>query len=188
LRKLGELTNNDAFGSWLKRIVINNCLTHLRHNKFQFDDIHDYAPAEFPNDEETELNLDPAVVHDAIKELPKGGRTVLVLHALEGYNIVRLLRCWVFQSQHAKLNIREPWKCSPYNLKIKYMSVKLEKYLLEQRNKLDVESPDDDYIWKGIEKGSIVKKMQVIFRNERTGPEGYGILLRQCSLSFRLDI
>jgi RNA polymerase sigma factor (sigma-70 family) len=83
--KLGELTNNDAFGSWLKRIVINNCLTHLRHNKFQFDDIHDYAPAEFPDDEETELNLNPAVVHDAIKELPKGGRTVLVLHALEGY-------------------------------------------------------------------------------------------------------
>src|SRR5664279_2639990 len=89
--KLGELTNNDAFGSWLKRIVINNCLTHLRHHmlesprahspllaaesasikftlgdrrffvdcyeELQFDDIHDYAPAEFPDDEETELNL-----------------------------------------------------------------------------------------------------------------------------------
>src|SRR5664280_3742971 len=27
--KLEELTNKDAFGSWLKRIVINNCLTHL---------------------------------------------------------------------------------------------------------------------------------------------------------------
>jgi RNA polymerase sigma-70 factor (ECF subfamily) len=25
------------------------------------------------------------MVHDAIKELPKGGRTILVLHALEGY-------------------------------------------------------------------------------------------------------
>ena len=32
------------------------------------------------------------------------------------------------------------------------MSVKLDKYLVEQRNKLDVESPDDNNIWKGIEK------------------------------------
>lgn len=83
--KLGELTNKDAFGSWLKRIVINNCLTHLRHHKFEFDDINDYSPADFPNEEETELNLNPELVHNAIKDLPEGGRTVLVLHALEGY-------------------------------------------------------------------------------------------------------
>ena len=83
--KLGELTNHNAFGGWLKKIVINNCLTHLRHNKFEFDDINDYVPMAFNDDEETELNLNPALVHDAIKDLPKGGRTVLVLHALEGY-------------------------------------------------------------------------------------------------------
>lgn len=33
------------------------------------------------------------------------------------------------------------------------MSVKLEKYLSRERNNLDVESPDDDAIWKGIQKG-----------------------------------
>ncbi len=31
------------------------------------------------------LNLDPALVHNAIKELPDKGRAVLVLRALEGY-------------------------------------------------------------------------------------------------------
>jgi hypothetical protein len=30
------------------------------------------------------------------------------------------------------------------------MRVKLEKYLLHQRGKMDVETPDDDIIWKGI--------------------------------------
>ena len=30
--------------------------------------------------------IDPAVVHQAIKELPPKGRTVLVLRALEGYS------------------------------------------------------------------------------------------------------
>src|SRR5664280_200101 len=67
-------------------------------------------------------------------------------------NIVRLRSCWVFPSQHPKQNIKEPWKCSSFNLKIRYMSDKLEKYLVEQRNKLDVESPDYKSIWKGIER------------------------------------
>ena len=40
--KLNDLSNDKAFGSWLKRIVINNCITHLRRNKFEFDDIDDY--------------------------------------------------------------------------------------------------------------------------------------------------
>ncbi len=31
------------------------------------------------------------------------------------------------------------------------MSVKLEKYLLRQRRNMDVETPDDDLIWKGIQ-------------------------------------
>jgi hypothetical protein len=38
------------------------------------------------------------------------------------------------------------------------MSVKLEKYLVEHRNKLDVESPDDKKIWKGIERGFDTEK------------------------------
>jgi RNA polymerase sigma-70 factor (ECF subfamily) len=83
--KLTELTNDNAFGSWLKRIVINNCITHLRHNKFEFEDIEDHASLKYPDDEDAELNIDPALVHTAIKELPAGSRTILALHALEGY-------------------------------------------------------------------------------------------------------
>ena len=29
--------------------------------------------------------VDPALVHEAIKALPPGGRSILVMHALEGY-------------------------------------------------------------------------------------------------------
>jgi RNA polymerase sigma factor (sigma-70 family) len=83
--KLSELTSDNAFGSWLKKIVINNCVTHLRKNKFEFNDLEDYVSPDHSGDEEEELNIDPALVHNAIKELPQGGRTVLVLHALEGY-------------------------------------------------------------------------------------------------------
>jgi RNA polymerase sigma-70 factor (ECF subfamily) len=83
--KLGELTNDNSFGSWLKRIVINNCISHIRRNKIEFDDIDNHVSAEETSSEEEDLSIDPLVVHEAIKQLPGGGRTVLVLHALEGY-------------------------------------------------------------------------------------------------------
>jgi RNA polymerase sigma factor (sigma-70 family) len=83
--KLGELVSNNAFGSWLKRIVINNCITHIRNNRVNFDDIEGYVSVIPDVDDENEFCLDPAIVHDSIKNLPPGGRTVLVLHILEGY-------------------------------------------------------------------------------------------------------
>lgn len=83
--KLGELTSNNAFGSWLKRIVINNCISHIRRNKIEFDDIDDHQSVIGTDEGEEEFNIDPALVHNAIKDLPPGARTILVLHALEGY-------------------------------------------------------------------------------------------------------
>ncbi len=40
--RLGELKNKDAFGGWLKRIVINNCISLQRRKKIQFEEIDDY--------------------------------------------------------------------------------------------------------------------------------------------------
>ncbi len=82
--KLGELSSDNAFSSWLKRIVINNCITHLR-KRIILDDIGDHITIADDDNGEEELNIDPAIVHDAIKDLPAGGRTILVLHAMEGY-------------------------------------------------------------------------------------------------------
>jgi RNA polymerase sigma factor (sigma-70 family) len=83
--KLNELTNDSAFGSWLKRIVINNCISHIRRRKIYFADIEDYAPELLLSDDDDDLSIDPVIVHSAIKELPAGGRTILALHVLEGY-------------------------------------------------------------------------------------------------------
>jgi RNA polymerase sigma factor (sigma-70 family) len=83
--KLSELSNYNAFGSWLKRIVINNCISHIRKSKIEFDNIDNYAAFEYSDDEEPDLSIDPSMVHYAIRELPPQGRAILVLHALEGY-------------------------------------------------------------------------------------------------------
>jgi RNA polymerase sigma factor (sigma-70 family) len=83
--KLVELSSHNAFGYWLKRIVINNCITHIRNKRLVFDDIDEHTSLERPDEEEPDFRIDPAIVHNSIKGLPPGGRTIMVLHALEGY-------------------------------------------------------------------------------------------------------
>jgi RNA polymerase sigma factor (sigma-70 family) len=84
--RLGELQNRDAFGSWLKRIVINKCISLQRKNKIQFEEIDEYRHGEEDAPDQGLPRVDPALVHQAIRELPPKGRTVLVLRAMEGYS------------------------------------------------------------------------------------------------------
>jgi RNA polymerase sigma factor (sigma-70 family) len=83
--KLNELSAYNAFGSWLKRIVINNCITHIRNNRVVFEDIDNHFNLEHNDENEPGFSIDPSIVHHSIRGLPPGGRTILVLHALEGY-------------------------------------------------------------------------------------------------------
>ncbi|RLD71961.1 MAG: hypothetical protein DRI98_03595 [Bacteroidetes bacterium] len=84
--RLEELQNKDLFGSWLKRIVINNCISLQRKQKIAFEEIDEQRHGEVDEMDEGMPKVDPALVHRAIKELPNKGRTVLVLRALEGYS------------------------------------------------------------------------------------------------------
>ena len=84
--KLPDLQDDHAFGSWLKRIVVNNCVSFLRKSKVYFEDMSERIHAD--DFEETPLiedTIDPVKVHAAIKDLPPGARTILVMPALEGY-------------------------------------------------------------------------------------------------------
>jgi RNA polymerase sigma-70 factor (ECF subfamily) len=83
--KLSDLKSDASFGTWLKRIVINNCISFLRKNKIYFEDVDDLPAEEIATNHTLEKNASPALIHNAIKELPEGARTVLVLHSLEGY-------------------------------------------------------------------------------------------------------
>ncbi len=83
---LGELKNKDLFGSWLKRIVINNCISLQRKRKIAFEEIDEEKYGEQVEMGEGVPEVDPALVHGAIRELPPKARTVLVLRALECYS------------------------------------------------------------------------------------------------------
>jgi len=84
--RLEELKNKDLFGSWLKRIVINNCISLQRKRKIVFEEIDEERYGDVMEMDEEVPEVDPALVHVAIRELPEKGRMVLVLRALEGYS------------------------------------------------------------------------------------------------------
>ncbi len=85
-RNLKNFENKSTFGAWLKRIVINKCISHLRKNKLALVEI-ESGTFEKPNsynwDDYSANN--PEYIHQAIKELPEGSRVIFNLFALEGY-------------------------------------------------------------------------------------------------------
>jgi RNA polymerase sigma factor (sigma-70 family) len=83
--RLGELESPNAFSSWLKRIIINNSISFVRKKKIVFSDLEEGLGNSEDQADDFDRDTDPAIVHAAIKELPEGCRTVLVLYALEHY-------------------------------------------------------------------------------------------------------
>ena len=70
--------------SWLKTIVVNECLMLLRQRS-SFALVSDTEAAEVPVDEDALDQLSAEEIHDLIRQLPDGYRTVFNLYALEGY-------------------------------------------------------------------------------------------------------
>ena len=81
---LDSFRGESSFGSWLKRIVINQSITFLRKKKQDFLEIENI---QIPSDgnEENFPQIDPKLVHESIKSLPEKARVVLNLYLLEGY-------------------------------------------------------------------------------------------------------
>jgi RNA polymerase sigma factor (sigma-70 family) len=73
------------FGSWLKRIVVNKSINHLRNKKAVFADL-DNINVEVEDPEDDELpDIPIEAIHESIKSLPDKARVVLNLYLLEGY-------------------------------------------------------------------------------------------------------
>ncbi|MBX2840568.1 MAG: RNA polymerase sigma factor [Flammeovirgaceae bacterium] len=91
-RNIKSFKGEGTFGSWLKKIVINHAINHLRKKKLQFVDIDNIADGAANNisDEgkfdEKEIFLEVGKIKKAIKLLPDGYRIVFSLYLLEGYD------------------------------------------------------------------------------------------------------
>jgi RNA polymerase sigma-70 factor, ECF subfamily len=122
-RKLSTFRGESAFSTWLHRLAVNVVLMHLRKkglNEISLDEDFDDDTQDLPRKEygSEDLNLsgavDRAALEKAIRELPKGYRTIFVLHDVEGYEhneIAALIGCSIGNSKSqlhkARLKLRD---------------------------------------------------------------------------------
>lgn len=88
-RKLHLFEGRSSFGAWLKRIVINKCLSMLNKKQLFTEPIDERVMQEpdlVSGGYDAPFDLQPEQVHGAIKDLPEGCRVVFTLYQLEGYD------------------------------------------------------------------------------------------------------
>lgn len=91
---IATFRGQSTFGAWLKQIVVNRAINHLRSRRLDLVDLEsqrvghddgiDYADNE-PYDEDG-VQLEVERVRRALAQLPEGYRVVLSLYLFEGYD------------------------------------------------------------------------------------------------------
>lgn len=84
--KINQFQFQATFGAWLKKIVVNEALDHLRKSsKWIMQDIeHESIPEENEIDWDG-ISLKVEIVKRAVSSLPTGFRTIVNLYLFEGY-------------------------------------------------------------------------------------------------------
>jgi RNA polymerase sigma-70 factor (ECF subfamily) len=95
---IGSFQYKSTFGAWLKKIVINKSINHLRKKKMDLIDMDKTNIGSLPeqdSSDENEVELKVEEIKKAVRLLPNGYRTVLTLYLFEGYDheeIAEILR------------------------------------------------------------------------------------------------
>ena len=107
---LESFRGDASFGSWLKRIVINQSITFLRSKKQEFTDVENLHVLTDENEESNFPEIDPIIIHETIKKLPEKARVVLTLYLFEGYRhkeIAEILKITESTSKSQYLRAKE---------------------------------------------------------------------------------
>lgn len=90
-RHIDQFRHDCPLEAWLKRIVINTALKHIRKNK-PFDNVTDVDEVAnlLPQADETLPTLNYQYLLALVQELPAGCRTVFNLYAIEGYTHIEI--------------------------------------------------------------------------------------------------
>jgi RNA polymerase sigma-70 factor (ECF subfamily) len=83
-RSIDSFRFESTFGAWLKRIMVNKCINHIKKKKIDLT-LYETLPPEI-YDEEEEVKYDTTKIFKGIELLPDGYRVILTLYLLEGYD------------------------------------------------------------------------------------------------------
>jgi RNA polymerase sigma-70 factor (ECF subfamily) len=89
--KLHTFKYQSSVGAWIKRIVVNNCINHLKRSRLLIEELEDRHAAILEKEdgltnEEQPFPFEIGEVKKAIGELPDGYRVVFTLYLMEGYD------------------------------------------------------------------------------------------------------
>ena len=106
-RKIGSFRGDSAFTTWLHRLTVNQVLMHFRKSSVKWERTTEEGETPVQIVQGTENPnampvIDRIALDKAIGQLPKGYRTVFVLHDVEGHDheeIARMLGCAVGTSK-----------------------------------------------------------------------------------------
>ena len=87
-KNLASYKGTASFGSWLKRIVVNNAINLVKKRRLDVQPMENVSDLEERTDELVEQDIIYEVdeVKTCIQMLPEGYRTVLSLYLMEGYD------------------------------------------------------------------------------------------------------
>lgn len=87
--KLNSFRNESTFGAWLKRIVVNQCINHLKKRKadlIPMDDLSMFDNRHEGSQDDEVMALNVSRILKAFEQLPQGYRVIFSLYLLEGYD------------------------------------------------------------------------------------------------------
>ena len=106
--KISTFRGDSTLGAWIKRIAINTAYNVLRQRQrnmeYSTDDMSGIEMAE--SEVEAPSQFSPEELHEAVKTLPDGCRTVLSLYALEGYSHKEIAEIMTISESTSKTQYR----------------------------------------------------------------------------------
>ena len=86
-QKISKLREINTFSSWIKRIVVNNCINAIRKRKLDTSQLEEGQDFIEEGDEDFEYTrFQAAQIMQVVDLLPDGCKTVLNLYLFEGYD------------------------------------------------------------------------------------------------------
>ena len=86
LEKIEQFKNEGSFEGWIRRIVVNEALTHLRRNRSMYLETDLEQADREPNYENLNNYLEAEDLVNLIQALPSGYRIVFNMYAIDGYS------------------------------------------------------------------------------------------------------
>lgn len=87
-RDMAQFRGEGALGGWIRRIMVNTALSHLRKQRDFIRSTADFSPFEnrVRTEEDFAANLDAETLMKYLQKLPPGYRAVFNLYAIDGFS------------------------------------------------------------------------------------------------------